>query len=147
MADSKHKVSSGLPVADSVAGCRMPIQNIKLAVGCRLPIQLPVADSVADSIQTTQGYRQVQRIGNWQLVAGCRFRFETDNISSANRQLATCCRLPIQMPIQYRQVELIGNWKLGAGSRFRFEKDNRSSTNRQAATSCRLLIQLPTRNR
>ena len=65
----KLEVGCRLPVADSVAGCRLPIQNIKLAVGCRLPIQLPVADSVADSIQT----------------------------SSTNRQLATSCRLPIQI--------------------------------------------------
>ena len=80
VADSKHKVSSRLPiqniklavgcrlpVADSIAGCRLPIQNIKLVVGCgcRLPIQLPVADS----IQTC----------------------------STNRQPTTRCQLPIQI--------------------------------------------------
>ena len=118
-----------------------------------MPIQLPIR------------YRQVQRIGHWQLVAGCRFRFETDNISSTNRQLPTSCRLPIQLPIRYRQVQRIGNWQLVAGCRFRFETDNisstnwqqvfvvsvadsvadslqTSSTNRQLATSCRLPIQI-----
>ena len=48
VADSKHKVSSGLPVA----GCRfsslLPVADSKHEVSSGLP----VADSVADSIQT-----------------------------------------------------------------------------------------------
>ena len=85
-------------------------------MGCRLP--------VADS------------------VAGCRFscRFETDNISSKNRQPATRCHSPIQLPIRNRQVQRIDN-----PCRFRFETDNISSMNRQPATSCRLPTQLPIR--
>ena len=81
----RFKVSSGLPVADSVAGCRFSCQfettYVRTQVAscrfsCRLPIQLPIRN------------RQVQRIGNRQLVVGCRFscRFET-----------TRCRLPIQI--------------------------------------------------
>ena len=103
--------------------------------------ELRVADSVADSKQTSSTNRQPATI------AGCRFRFETDNISSTNGQLATSCWLPIQLPIRYRQVQRIGNWQLVAGCRFRFETDNTSSTNRQPATSCRLPIQLPIRYR
>ena len=49
-ADSKHKDSSRLPVADS---------KHKVSSVLPLPIQLPVADSVADSIQTSST--------NWQL--------------------------------------------------------------------------------
>ena len=107
VADSKHKVNSGIPVAHSVAGCRFSCrfetkyirsQVVSCRFSCRLPIQLPirnrqykfnesalatqlpVADSVADSKQTSSTNRQ---------LAGCRFRFETDNISSTNRQPAT----------------------------------------------------------
>ena len=90
-------------LADFITKC-FQAQNIKLAVGCRLP--------VADS------------------VAGCRF--ETDNISSTNRQPATSCRLPMQLPIRKRQVQRIGSRQLVC--RFRFETDNISSTNRQLAT-------------
>ena len=61
------------------AGCPLLIQNIKLAVGCRLPIQLPVADSVADSKLTIYGAQ----------VASCRFN----------------CRLPIQLTIRNTQYK------------------------------------------
>ena len=108
---------------------------IESETSCRLSIQLPIR------------YRQVQRIGNRQLVADCRFIFETDNTSSSNRLLATSCRLPTQLPIQYKQVQRIGNWQPVAGCRFRFETDNLSSSNWQLATSCRLPIQLPIRYR
>ena len=85
VADSKHKVSSRLPIQNIkiALGCRLSIQNIKLAVGCRLPgcrfssrfdtdkfNESATGTSSADSIADN---RQVQRIGNWQVVAGCRF--------------------------------------------------------------------------
>ena len=86
-------------------------------MGCRLPIQIRNRQyKFNESKQTSSSNRQ--------LVAGCRFRFETVNISSTNRQLATCCRLPIQLPIRYRQVQRISNWQLVAGCRVRFETDN-----------------------
>ena len=97
MADSKHKVSSGLPVADSVAGCRVSCrfetdytraQVASCRFSCRLPIQLPIR--------------------NRQVVASCRFRFETDNISLTDRQPASSCKLPIQLPIRNRQVQRMG---------------------------------------
>ena len=51
----KLAVGCRMPVASCRFSCRLPIQNIKLAVGCRLPIQMPVADSVADSKLTIYG--------------------------------------------------------------------------------------------
>ena len=63
----------------------------------------------------------VQRIGNWQLVAGCRFS----------------CRFK-----KKKHVQRIGNWQLVAGCRFRFETDNISSRNWKLATSCRFSIQI-----
>ena len=112
---------------------------------------MPVADSVADSKQTCSTNRQplAIQIQNRQYKFTesatsyrLRFRFETDNMSSTNRQMTTSCRLPIQLPIRNRHVQRIGN-----RCRFRFETGNISSTNRQLATSCRLPIQLPIRNR
>ena len=81
VADSKHKVSSGLPVAGCQFSCRLPIQNIKLVVGCRLP--------VADS------------------VAGCRFscRFKTNYIQAKVDSCRFSCRLAIQLPIRNRQYK------------------------------------------
>ena len=70
--DFSMMVSSRLPASDLVASCRF---------SCRLLIQLPIRN------------RQVQRIGNGNLVASCRFRFETDHKSSTNRQPAT--QLPV----------------------------------------------------
>ena len=110
VADLKHKVSNGLPVADSAASCRFSCRfetNYVRAQedSCRLPIQLPIPNrqykfnESATNCQLPNQLpirnRHFQRIGYRQLVAGCRFRFETENISSTYRQLATSCPLPI----------------------------------------------------
>ena len=139
-----------MPVADSVAdSIQTSSANRKLATSCWLPFQIwngqyKINDSETSHlpIPLSIRYRQVQRIASWELAAGCRFRYETDNISSTIRQLATSCLLPIQSQIRYRQVQRIGNWQLDAGCRFIFEIDNISSTNRQLETSCRLPIQI-----
>ena len=57
-------------------GSRLPVQNIKFLVGCRLPIQFPVADSK-------------HKVSSRLPVAGCRFNG----------------RLPIQLPIRNKQYK------------------------------------------
>ena len=140
-----------LPVADSVADSKQTSsvadsdskQTIEVQ---RLPIKFRnrqfqrisnlqlVADSVADSKQTAQ------RIGNWQLVAGCRFRFKTDNISLTNRQLATSCRLPLQLRFETDNFNESPIADSDSKQTLQFQRIG----HRQL--SCRLPIQLPIRN-
>ena len=107
--------------------CRLLIQNIKLSVDCLLP----VADSVADSKQTSSTNRQP--------ATSCRLPIQIRNGQYKFNESATgnycSCWLPLQWLIPYRKVTRIGNWQLVAGCRFIFEMDNISSTNRQPAIS------------
>ena len=70
------------------------------ATSCRLPIKLQIRN------------RQVQRIGNRQLVASCRFIELILSVSNLNRQLATSCRLPIRWTCLFRIGNYIGNRQL-----------------------------------
>ena len=93
VSDSKHKVSSGLPVAYIVC----------------FESELP--------IRWTCLFRIGNWIGNRQLVTSCRFVELILSVPNLNRQQATC-RLPIRWTCLFRIGNWIGNLQLDAICRF-----------------------------
>ena len=124
---------------------RLPIQNIKLAAGCRLQIHWTCLFRIGNWIgnrQLVAGWKLPVKswIGNRQLVASCRFFELILSISNLNRQPATSYQLPIRWTCLYRIGNWIDNRKLVASCRFVELVLSVSNLHRKPASSCRLPI-------